>query len=139
MDTATVERPHSVIWLDRMRARIFIQSPGKQQRLVVEPGHKGGATSRVPTRHTGGDNRYFDAIVLAIPPAGDILILGPDGVKTELCEYLKANAAPVAERVRAVQNSTAGSEGQMLARARAFFLSGGAARAASGIAPYSGR
>ena len=122
MDTATVDRPNTIIWLDRAQARIFIRSPGKQQRLVVESGHKGSSAARVPVRYTGDNNRYFDAIVRSLPEAGDILILGPDGVKTELSEYLKASAAPVAERVCAVQNSPAGSEGQMLARARAYFL-----------------
>jgi len=138
MDTATVERPQTVIWVDRAQARIFIQSPGKQQRLVVESGHKGSAAARVPSRHTGDNNRYFDAILLSLPAAGDIMIIGPDGVKTEFCEYMKEAAAPVMERIRAVENSTAGSEGQMLARARAFFLTG-AARPAGSIALYSGR
>ena len=134
MDTATVDRPNTIIWLDRAQARIFIRSPGKQQRLVVESGHKGSSAARVPVRYTGDNNRYFDAIVRSLPEAGDILILGPDGVKTELSEYLKASAAPVAERVCAVQNSPAGSEGQMLARARAYFLNPHAPSAAGAAA-----
>lgn len=141
MDTSTLERPHTIIWLDRAQARIFIKSPGKHHRAVVEAGHRGSAGGRVPVRHTGDNNRYFDAVMLALPEAGDILIIGPDGVKTEFAAYLKDNAAPIAERIRAVENSTAGSEGQMLARARAYFLNAGAlaATAAGAAASHDAR
>ena len=122
MDTATAARPHIVVWIDSASTRILVQSPGKQSRTVVESEHRGRTPGRMTVRHGGDNNRYLDAIVAALPEAGDILIIGPDGMKTELTDYLKQKAAAIAERVCGVENTTATSEGQVMARARALFL-----------------
>lgn len=122
MDAATPASPNTVIWIDSTQARIFIQSPGKQNRVVVESEHRGRTPGRMAVRHGGDNNRYLDAILAALPAAGEILLIGPDDTKTELSNYLKQKAAPVAERICGIENTTATSEGQVMAKARAFFL-----------------
>ncbi len=122
MDTATAVRPHIVIWIDSASTRIIVQSPGKQNRTVIESEHRGRTPGRMTVRHGGDNNRYLDAILAALPASGDILIIGPDNMTTELTDYLKRTVEAVAGRVCGVENTTATSEGQVMARARAHFL-----------------
>lgn len=121
----TVSQPtnsFTVVWIDHLQARVFIRSAGnKQTKSVIPSMHNGRTPGHVSVRHSGDNNRYHDAVLAALPVDRDILLIGPDNAKTELAEYLKQNAT-LAERLRGVETSNATSDGQLMARARAFFM-----------------
>ena len=121
----TVSQPtdsFTVVWIDYTQARIFVRSAGKQTKTVIPSLHQGRTPSRSAVRHGGDNNRYLDAVLAVLPTDRDILLIGPDNAKKELADYLKQNSASLAERLRGVETSNATSDGQLLARARAYFL-----------------
>lgn len=115
--------PHTIVWIDSSQARLFVLGGlGKQVKTVIPSEHRGRTPGRMAVRHGGDNNRYLDAILAALPPEGGILLIGPDDTKTELAAYLKQKSADIAGRIRGVETSTATADGQLLAKARAFFL-----------------
>jgi hypothetical protein len=116
--------PRTVVWIDPQKARLFVSSAGNRlTKSDVVSDRRSGRASGNNARYSGDDNKYLDAVMAAIPATGDILIIGPAGaVKTEFMAYLSRKGPEIAARIRGVEDSTATSDGQLLARAKAFFL-----------------
>jgi hypothetical protein len=119
----------TIIWIDHHKARLFVSSAGgKLAKTDVLSDRRAGRASGSNVRYANDDDKYLNAVMAAIPAAGDILIIGPAGqTKDELVAHLKQQQPAVAERIRGVETSTATSDGQLLARAKAFWAADKAA------------
>jgi len=115
--------PRTVVWIDVQKARLFISTAGNRlSKIDVQSDRRTGKASGGNVRYSGDDNKFLDAVIAAIPASGDILIIGPAGaIKEELLAYIHRNNTAMVERIRGVETSTATSDGQLLARAKAFF------------------
>jgi hypothetical protein len=119
----------TVIWIDHHKARLFVSSAGgKLAKTDVLSDRRAGRSSGSNVRYANDDDKYLNAVMAAIPASGDILVIGPAGqTKDELVTHLKRQGPAIAERIRGIETSTATSDGQLLARAKAFFAADKAA------------
>ena len=125
----STDDPRTVVWIDAQKTRLFVASPGgRLAKIDVVSDRRPSRTPGGDMRHSGDDNRYLDAVMAALPASGDILIIGPPGrIKDEFLAYLQRMGPAVVERIRGVETNPATSDGQLLARAKAFFYADKAA------------
>lgn len=120
--------PRTVVWIDAQKARLFVSSTGGRLTKTDIVSDRRASRGSIDTRHAGDDNQFLDRVIEAIPASGDVLIIGPPGrIKDELLAYMQRLGPAFVERIRGVETSTATSDGQLLARAKAFFYADKAA------------
>lgn len=116
---------HAIVWVDHATARVFHVGASGTDRVVLHPHgaephihHKAGSLG---SGHVHEDRTFMEAIAGAIADAGEILIIGPAGAKTELANYLKANHTAISQRVVGVEPADHPTDREILALARHHF------------------
>ena len=87
--------------------------------------------------HAGFDKEFFAQVMNAVSDAGEILIIGPAGAKTELAKYLREQHPKIGERIVAVEAADHPSDREIVAYAKQHFKIGESAP--SGLTAASAR
>ena len=116
---------HSVVSIDHAQAVIFefsaddvsehrIKATDRQGNIH----HKAGS---VGSGHAHDSKSYLTAVVSALKPSHEILIVGHGTAKDELASFIRDHAPLLAPRILGVQAVDQPSKGEILAFARKFF------------------
>jgi hypothetical protein len=116
---------HAVVSIDHAEAVIFefsendvsehrIKATDRQGNIH----HKAGS---VGSGHTHDSKSYLTAVVGALKPSHEILIVGHSTAKDELASFIRDHAPLLAPRIMGVEAMDQRSKGEILAFARKFF------------------
>ena len=116
---------HAVVSVDHAEAIVFefgesgvtetrIQATGGQGNIH----HKAGS---VGSGHAHDSKAYLTAIVAALKPSQEILIVGHGSAKDELASFIRDHVPLLAPRILGVETTDQPSKGEILALARQFF------------------
>jgi stalled ribosome rescue protein Dom34 len=117
---------NAVVWIDHRGAHIHSFNWDESENVLVrhkDAPHKlhSKASGTPGSQHEHEDKAYLSAVLDALQPFGEILIVGPGLAKTELKKYLDREAPSVADRVVGVVPMDHPSDGQLLDFARRYF------------------
>jgi stalled ribosome rescue protein Dom34 len=117
---------NAVVWIDHRGAHIHSFNWDESESVFVrheDAPHKlhSKASGTPGSQHVHEDKAYLGAVVDALQPFREILIVGPGLAKTELKKHLDREAPSVAERVVGVEPMDHPSDGQLLDFARRYF------------------
>ncbi|MBV9562350.1 MAG: translational machinery protein [Bradyrhizobium sp.] len=134
----TTHHFHAVVWLDHREARIFHIGLSGADEIALHPHlptrhlhHKAGSTG---SGHAGPDHHFLEDVTSALRDAGEILILGPAGAKTELAKFLREQHPDIGKRIVAVEAADHPSDREIVAIAKRHFRMA-PPRVATGQAP----
>ncbi len=118
---------HAVVSIDHAEATIFEFAPGDVTEHRVKATdrqgnihHKAGS---VGSGHSHDSKSYLTAVVAALKPSHEILIVGHGTAKSELASFIRDHAPLLAPRIMGVETMDQASKGEILAFARKFFES----------------
>lgn len=116
---------HAVVWIDHSQAKIFHIGLNGADEATLHPHlqtrhlhHRAGSMG---SGHTGPDKAFYAEVAKALADAGEILIIGPAGAKTELAHHLRDHAPAVAKRIVAVEPADHPTDGEIVAHAKRHF------------------
>ena len=113
---------HAIVWIDHSQAKVFHIGLSGQDEIDLHP--------HLATRHihhkansigSGHAKEFFAQVMNAVSDAGEILIIGPAGAKTELAKYLREQHPKIGERIVAVEAVDHPSDREIVAYARKHF------------------
>lgn len=113
------------ILLDHARARLIylddapvdggtIETDWSSRQFRVHDRHGAGGSGRTHPPESG----FFRAVAQAMSRATRVVLAGPGSAKHEFMAWLQAHAAPMAERVTAVETVDRATDGELAALAR---------------------
>jgi DNA-binding NarL/FixJ family response regulator len=102
---------HAVVWIDHKQAHVFHFNADDAEKLTLR------------AQHAASDERYLHSVAQAVADAGEILVTGPAGTKTELVKHIAAHDPQLLARVVGVESSDHPTDGQIVAHARHYFQS----------------
>lgn len=116
---------HAVVWIDHSQAKVFHLGLSGADEVALHPHlptrhlhHKAGS---IGAGHAGPDRDFYGEVTKAVTDAGEILIIGPAGAKTELANYMRAHAPELVKRIAAVEAADHPSDGEIVAYAKRHF------------------
>ena len=116
---------HSVVYIDHSEAVIFEFSADEVSEKRIRPTdhhgnvhHKAGSAG---SGHAPEDKAYFAAVIVALQPSHEILIVGHGTEKTEFAHYIRDHVAALAPRIMGVETVAQPSKREIVALARKFF------------------
>jgi stalled ribosome rescue protein Dom34 len=119
---------HAIVWIDHSQAKIFHIGLSGEDEVILHPHmamrqlhHKANS---IGSGHVGFDKEFFAQVLNAISDAGEILIIGPAGAKTELAKYLREQHPKIGERIVAVETADHPSAPEIVAYAKKHFKLG---------------
>lgn len=120
-----MKHQHAVVWVDHREAHVLGFGTAGVDRTVLHSHHDEQQIHRkansIGSGRAPNDTEFFERVAAAMRDFGAILLTGPAGAKLELMEHLRASHPAVAKAVSAVEPADHPSEGELLARARAYF------------------
>jgi DNA-binding MurR/RpiR family transcriptional regulator len=127
---------HAIVWTDHSQAKVFHIGLKGEDEIVLHPHlptrHLHHKANSIGSGHAGFDKEFFAQVMNAVSDAGEILIIGPVGAKTELAKYLREQHPTIGERVVAVEAADHPSDPEIVAYAKRHFGIGTARVAAPG-------
>jgi stalled ribosome rescue protein Dom34 len=125
---------HAIVWIDHSQAKVFHIGMSGKDEVVLHPHlptrHLHHKANEIGSGHVGFDKEFLAQVMNAVSDAGEIMIIGPAGAKTELARFLREQHPNVGERVVAVETADHPSDGEIVAYARKHFKIGPARGAA---------
>jgi stalled ribosome rescue protein Dom34 len=116
---------HAIVWIDHSQAKIFHIGLSGGDEIILHPHlptrHLHHKANSIGSGHVGLDKEFFAQVMNAVSDAGEILIIGPAGAKTELAKYLRDGHPAVAGRIVAVEAADHPSDPEIVAYARQYF------------------
>ena len=116
---------HAVVWIDHRQARVFHVGLTGADEMTLHPHlptrHLHHKANTIGSGHAAPDTEFLAEVASALADAGEILILGPAGAKTELAKFLREKHAPIGARIAAVEAADHPTDGQIVAYARRHF------------------
>jgi stalled ribosome rescue protein Dom34 len=116
---------HAVVWIDHSQARIFHLGLSGSDEVTLHPQlatrHLHHKANSVGSGHAAPDKTFYEEVTKAITDAGEILIIGPAGAKTELASHIRAHAPELAKRIAAVEAADHPSDNEIVAYAKRHF------------------
>jgi hypothetical protein len=116
---------HAVIWIDHAEARIYHFDAEDVDKLVLHPDratrHIHHKANEIGSGHAIEDQRYLHAVTEAIGDAGEVLITGPAGAKTELVKHIAHHDPKFMKRIVGVETTDHPTDGQIVDYARRYF------------------
>jgi hypothetical protein len=116
---------HSVVYIDHSEAVIFEFSADDVTEKRIRPAdhqgnvhHKAGS---VGSGHAPEDKAYFSAVVAALQPSHEILIVGHGTEKAEFAHFIRDHVPALAPRIMGVETVAQPTKGEIVALARKFF------------------
>ncbi len=118
---------HAGIWIDHRTAVIVLASEGQVTATTLPSdvaGHPhfggsqvGGGEKKYEERHRQQLDQFFDRVIAAIQPAGEILIFGPGEAKQQLQKRM-AGVSALARATVTVETTDDLTEPQIVARVK---------------------
>ncbi len=116
---------HAVVWLDHLEAKVFHIGLTGSDEMSLHPHlptrHLHHKSSSIGSGHAATDKHFLEEVASALGDAGEILIIGPAGAKTELAHYLQERHPAISKRVVAVEPADHPSDAQIIAYAKQHF------------------
>jgi hypothetical protein len=116
---------HAIVWIDHSQAKIFHVGLSGDDEMILHPRlptrHLHHKANSIGSGHAGFDKEFFGQVLNAISDAGEILIIGPAGAKTELAKYLREQHSTIGDRIVAVEAADHPSDPEIVAYARKYF------------------
>ncbi|GLH75345.1 hypothetical protein SSBR45G_02530 [Bradyrhizobium sp. SSBR45G] len=116
---------HAVIWLDHSEAKLFHIGLTGADELTLHPHlqtkHLHHKANAIGSGHAAPDKHFLEEIASALNDAGEILIIGPAGAKTELAKHLREKHPAIGKRIVAVEAADHPSDRQIVAYAKQHF------------------
>jgi stalled ribosome rescue protein Dom34 len=119
---------HAVVWLDHLQARIFHLGLSGTQEVILHPHmptrHIHHKANSIGSGHVHESEEFLQQVLDAACDAGEIIILGPSGAKTELAKYIREQNPKVGDRIVAVESADHPTDGEIVAYAKRHFKIG---------------
>jgi hypothetical protein len=116
---------HAVVWIDHAQARVFHVGLTGADEITLHPHlptrHLHHKANSIGSGHAPPDMDFYAEVAGAITDAGEILIIGPAGAKTELAKFLSEQHPAIAGRVVAVEAADHPTDPQIIAYAKRHF------------------
>jgi stalled ribosome rescue protein Dom34 len=116
---------HAVVWLDHSQARIFHIGLTGDNEVTLHPHlqtkHLHHKANSIGSGNAAPDKEFLAQVTSALSDAGEILIIGPAGAKTELAKYLREQHPAIGKRIVAVEAADHPSDGEIVAYAKHHF------------------
>ncbi len=129
---------HAVVWIDHAQAKIFHVGLTGAHEVTLHPQlptrHLHHKANSLGSGHTGPDKDFLAQVTEALSDAGEILIIGPAGAKTELARFIRAHSAAIGNRIVAVEAADHPTDRQIIAHAKQHFKMAPARVATGGTA-----
>ncbi len=120
---------HAVVWMDHAEAHVMqftldevekaiVHSKGKHRKVHHRAGPPG--SGKAPE-----DLDYFKSVIDSLDGAQQVLLTGPANEKNEFKKHLDAHAKALAARIVAVETSDHPTDGELLQKARKYFVAAG--------------
>lgn len=116
---------HAVVWIDHSQAKVFHVGLSGADEATLHPHlptrhihHKAGSMG---SGHAAPEKAFYAEVTRALADAGEILIMGPAGAKSELANHIRAHAPDVAKRIVAVEPADHPSDSEIVAYAKRHF------------------
>ena len=116
---------HAIVWIDHAQAKVFHVGRSGDDEIVMHPHlptkhlhHKAGS---IGSGHAVPDKEFMTQAMNAVSDAGEILIIGPAGAKTEFARFLRAEHPSIGDRIVAVEAADHPSDREIVAYAKKFF------------------
>jgi stalled ribosome rescue protein Dom34 len=114
-----------VVWIDHTEARVFHVHPDSIDETTVhgphQHVHRHPPGRGEPHEHPDDSRRYFTAVAHALAGVREALVIGPGEAMRELYNHLHDHHPAIQNHVIAVEPADRLTDGQIVARARAFF------------------
>jgi stalled ribosome rescue protein Dom34 len=116
---------HAVVWIDHSQARIFHIGLTSEDEVTLHPHlqtkHLHHKANSIGSGHASPDKEFLAQVTSALSDAGEVLIIGPAGAKTELAKYLREQHPAVDKRVVAVESADHPTDREIVAYAKHHF------------------
>jgi DNA-binding MurR/RpiR family transcriptional regulator len=116
---------HAVVWIDHSQARIFHVGLTGEDEVTLHPHlqtkHLHHKANSIGVGHAVPDKDFLEQVTSALNDAGEILIIGPAGAKTELAKYLRERHPAIGARIAAVEAADHPSDREIVAYAKRHF------------------
>jgi stalled ribosome rescue protein Dom34 len=116
---------HAIAWIDHSQARIFHIGLSGDDEFTLHPHlptrHLHHKANTIGSGHAAPDKEFLAEVTGALSDAGEILIIGPAGAKTELAKYLREQHPAIGKRIVAVEAADHPSDGEIVAYAKQHF------------------
>ena len=116
---------HAVVWIDHSQAKIFHIGLSGEDEVVLHPHmptqHLHHKANTIGSGHVGFDKEFLAQVVNAVSDAGEILIIGPAGAKTELAKFIREKHPNIGNRIVAVEAADHPSDREIVAYAKQYF------------------
>jgi hypothetical protein len=119
---------HAIVWIDHQQAKVFHVGLSGADQIDLHPHlqtrqihHKANS---IGSGHLHEDKELMQGVADAVSDAGEILIIGPAGAKTELAKYLREHTPEIGERIVGVEAADHPSDREIVAYARKHFKIG---------------
>lgn len=117
---------HVVVWLDHHQAKIFHVHPRGFDATQLEAPYAELAKKHHEKHHEKNHpahlKHFFDDVVKAWGDAREVLVVGPGRAKLELVKHVHAHHAALVDTIVGVESADHPSDGQLVARAREYFV-----------------
>ena len=125
---------HAIVWIDHSQAKVFHIGLLGDDEVTLHPHlptrHLHHKANSIGSGHVGFDREFFAQVMNAVSNAGEILIIGPAGAKTEFARYLREQHPKIGERIVAVEAADHPSDREIVAHAKGHFKLGALRRQA---------
>jgi stalled ribosome rescue protein Dom34 len=119
---------HAIVWIDHQQAKVFHVGLSGADQIDLHPHlqtrHIHHKANSIGSGHVHEDKEMMKSVADAVNDAGEILIIGPAGAKTELANYLREQAPKIGERIVGVEAADHPSDHQIVAYAKKHFKIG---------------
>jgi hypothetical protein len=119
---------HAVVWIDHLQARVFHLGLSGADEIILHPQmptrHIHHKANSIGSGHVHESEPFLKEVLDAVSDAGEILILGPSGTKTELAKYIREHQPQVGNRIVAVEAADHPSDPEIIAYAKRHFKIG---------------
>jgi hypothetical protein len=116
---------HAVVWIDHTQARIFHVGLTGADEMTLHPhlptAHLHHKANSLGSGHVAPDKAFLAQVTSAVADAGEILIIGPAGARTELVKFLREQHPAIGNRIAAVEAADHPTDRQIVAYAKQHF------------------
>ena len=116
---------HAVVWLDHAQAKIFHVGLTGSDEVTLHPHlptkHLHHKANSIGSGHASPDKDFLEQVAGALDDAGEILIIGPAGTKTELAKFIHEHHPAIGKRIVAVEAADHPTDRQIVAYAKQHF------------------
>jgi len=116
---------HAIVWIDHSQAKVFHVGLSGEDEVVLHPHmptrHLHHKANSIGSGHVGFDKEFLAQAMNAVSDAGEILIIGPAGAKTELAKFIREKHPDIGNRIVAVQAADHPTDREIVAYAKHYF------------------